>query len=211
MSDTYESLSLLGWSIALVVIVTQIRSKISIMGSIAMPVNVLLMGFGVTHYESPDIPMPAILKSGWLFIHVSITILSYGAFAVAFGLAIFYLMQERNVKTRKKSTFYKRLPSLEAMDELSYRSIAFGFPLLTFGIISGSIWAEQAWGRYWGWDPKETWSLITWFIYGAYLHARLTAGWRGKRAAILAIIGFGAVLFTYFGVNFLLTGLHSYT
>ncbi len=108
MSDTYESLSLMGWSIAIILVVMQVRTNLPIMGAIAMPVNVLLMGFGVTHYTSPEIEMPQILKSGWLFIHVSITILSYGAFAVAFGLAIFYLLQERNVKARVKSTFYKK-------------------------------------------------------------------------------------------------------
>jgi cytochrome c-type biogenesis protein CcsB len=105
----------------------------------------------------------------------------------------------------------KRLPSLKVLDDLNYQSLTFGFPLLTLGIITGAIWAEYAWGRYWNWDPKETWSLITWFLYAALLHQRLTVGWRGRKAAIMAIFGFFAVLFTFLGVNLLLPGLHTYS
>ena len=101
-------------------------------------------------------------------------------------------------------------PSLESLDTLIYKTIAVGFPLLTIGIITGSAWANYAWGAYWSWDPKETWSLITWFVYAIFLHARFTREWRGKRTAILSLIGFGAVIFTYFGVNYVLSGLHSY-
>jgi cytochrome c-type biogenesis protein CcsB len=105
----------------------------------------------------------------------------------------------------------KRLPSLKVLDDLNYQSLKFGFPLLTLGIITGAVWADNAWGRYWGWDPKETWSLITWFLYAAMLHQRLTVGWRGRKAAIMAIAGFLAVLFTFLGVNLILPGLHTYS
>jgi cytochrome c-type biogenesis protein CcsB len=110
----------------------------------------------------------------------------------------------------KEGSLLRIFPDLKVLDEVNYKSIAVGFPLLSLGIITGAAWANYAWGTYWSWDPKETWSLITWFIYAAYLHARLTRGWQGRRAAWLSIIGFSAVVFTYFGVNFLLSGLHSY-
>jgi cytochrome c-type biogenesis protein CcsB len=105
----------------------------------------------------------------------------------------------------------KRLPPLKVLDDLNYQALKFGFPLLTLGIITGAVWANYAWGRYWDWDPKETWSLITWLLYAALLHQRLTVGWRGRKAAIMAIIGFLAVLFTFLGVNLLLSGLHAYS
>jgi cytochrome c-type biogenesis protein CcsB len=139
-----------------------------------------------------------------------VAFLGYASFAVAFGAAVIYLMQERFLKKRKISGLFQRLPSLDTLDDINYRCLTFGFPLLTVAIISGAIWAETAWGTYWSWDPKETWSLITWFVYAALLHGRLTTGWRGKKAAILAIIGFFVMLFTFLGVNLLMPGLHSY-
>jgi cytochrome c-type biogenesis protein CcsB len=145
--------------------------------------------------------MPA-LKSNWLLIHVVTAFLGYAAFALAFGTAILYLLQERRPRAS--------LPPLPLLDSLIYRTTVLGFLLLTLGIATGAVWAETAWGRYWSWDPKETWSLITWFIYAALLHARQLKGWHGHRIAWLAVLGFMAVLFTYFGVSFLLTGLHSY-
>ena len=131
-------------------------------------------------------------------------------FALAFAAGIMYLIQERQIKAKKIGAFYHRLPALKVLDDLGYRCLTFGFPLLTLGIITGSVWAESAWGSYWSWDPKETWSLITWFLYAALLHGRLTVGWRGRRAAIFAIVGFAALVFTFLGVNLLLSGLHSY-
>jgi cytochrome c-type biogenesis protein CcsB len=121
-----------------------------------------------------------------------------------------YLLQERELKSKRFGYFFTRLPSLDSLDQLNSHCLATGFVLLTLGIITGSIWARQAWGAYWQWDPKETWSLITWFLYAAQIHQRFSAGWRGKRAAIMAVIGFTAVLFTLWGVTFLLGGVHSY-
>jgi ABC-type transport system involved in cytochrome c biogenesis permease subunit len=138
------------------------------------------------------IPLVPALQSYWLFFHVALCFLAYGSFAVSFGVSLSYLF------TREVS-----------LDELTYRSIAIGFVLLALGIITGAVWAHYAWGAYWSWDPKETWALITWLIYALYLHLR-AIGWRKKRSAWLAIIGFFAVIFTYLGVNFLLPGLHSY-
>jgi cytochrome c-type biogenesis protein CcsB len=121
-----------------------------------------------------------------------------------------YLIQENQIKKKNWGQFFYRLPPLQALDNLNYFSLRAGFFLLTTGIITGSIWAEYAWGSYWNWDPKETWALITWLIYAALLHGRLTLGWRGRRAAFFSLIGFGMVLFTFLGVNFLFSGLHSY-
>jgi ABC-type transport system involved in cytochrome c biogenesis permease subunit len=152
-------------------------------------------------------PLIPALKSNWLIAHVVTCFIGYGAFAVAFGVSLMYLFKQSEPDAT--DGMIGRLPTLEALDELTHQLIVFGFLFLCVGIITGAVWANSAWGRYWGWDPKETWSLITWFIYAALLHARLTRGWRGRRIAYLSIIGFAAVLFTYFGVN-LLPGLHSY-
>jgi len=121
-----------------------------------------------------------------------------------------YLIQEHFLKSKQLGALYRKLPSLDTLDDINYRCLTLGFPLLTLAIISGAIWAETAWGAYWSWDPKETWSLITWFVYAALLHGRLTIGWRGRRAAIFAVAGFFILLFTFLGVNLLLPGLHSY-
>ncbi|MBW1645891.1 MAG: c-type cytochrome biogenesis protein CcsB, partial [Deltaproteobacteria bacterium] len=130
--------------------------------------------------------------------------------AMTCALGIMYLIQERLIKTKRLSNLFQKLPSLNKIDQLSYSCLSIGFPLLTLGIISGSIWASYAWGAYWSWDPKETWSLITWFLYAALLHGRISTGWRGKKAAIFSIVGFLVIMFTFLGVNLLLSGLHAY-
>jgi cytochrome c-type biogenesis protein CcsB len=150
------------------------------------------------------------LQSNWLTSHVITCFLGYAAFTVAFGCGLLYLLKNMEKGDKEKpSGFLGKLPSLVMLDALIYQSIALGFVFLTIGIMTGSIWAHYAWGSYWSWDPKETWSLITWLIYAIMLHARYVRGWRGKRLAVLAIIGFACVLFTYLGVNYL-PGLHSY-
>ena len=154
--------------------------------------------------------LPPALQSSWLPVHASIAILANGFLALGFCGGIMYLIQDRELKKKRFTLFYHRLPSLESLDQLNQHCLSIGFPLLTLGIITGSLWAKQAWGSYWHWDPKETWSLITWFIYAGLLHQRLAIGWRGKRSAIMSVIGFLAVLFTLWGVNFLLPGVHTY-
>ena len=150
--------------------------------------------------------MPA-LQSNWLGFHVSTAIIAYGAFGVSCVLGVIFLLRER----MKTSGFLdQHIPSREKLDMLSYRSVSLGLLFLTFTIITGAIWAKRAWGTYWNWDPKETWSLITWIIYAIYLHLRLNKGLRGRKSAIFAALGFAAVIFTYVGVNTLLAGLHSY-
>ncbi|MDP3480871.1 MAG: c-type cytochrome biogenesis protein CcsB [Desulfoprunum sp.] len=153
--------------------------------------------------------LPA-LQSWWLPVHAGVSLLAYGFLSLAFCGGLMYLLQERELKSKRFGYFFSRLPSLEALDQLNSHCLTAGFVFLTLGIISGSIWARQAWGTYWQWDPKETWSLITWFIYLIQIHQRFTVGWRGKRAAVMAICGFAAVIFTLWGVTFLLGGVHSY-
>jgi len=150
------------------------------------------------------------LQSNWLPVHATIAILANGFLAMGFCSGIMYLLQERELKAKRFGFFYSRLPSLESLDYLNQHCLTIGFPLLTLGIVTGALWAKQAWGAYWHWDPKETWSLITWLIYAGLLHQRFTVGWRGRRTAIMAVVGFAAVLFTLWGVTYLLPGLHSY-
>jgi cytochrome c-type biogenesis protein CcsB len=145
-------------------------------------------------------PLVPALQSNWLVSHVISSFLAYACFAISFGASVLYLVSPW-VNTRTDRNFW---------DEITYKMISIGFVLLTLGIITGAAWADRAWGRYWGWDPKETWSLITWLIYGAFLHARLVKGWKGVKMSLVSILGFFAVIFTYLGVNYILSGLHSY-
>ena len=153
-----------------------------------------------------SVPVVALM----LVVHASVTLVANGFLALACVGGIMYLLQEREIKSKRFGLFYSRLPSLETLDKLNHHCLSVGFPLLTLGLVTGSIWAKQAWGAYWHWDPKETWSLVTWFLYAAVVHQRFTVGWRGRRAAILSIIAFLSVLFTLWGVSFLLEGVHSY-
>ncbi len=156
-------------------------------------------------------PLVPALKSNWLIAHVVACFLGYSAFAVAFGLSALYLARRKQtVNAGEQGGVPALLPSANQLEWFNYQMVLFGFLWLSVGIITGAVWANSAWGTYWSWDPKETWSLITWLIYAAVLHARNLKGWKGEKVAWLSIIGFGCVLFTYFGVNFLLSGLHSY-
>jgi cytochrome c-type biogenesis protein CcsB len=161
-------------------------------------------------FTQKPVQIPLQLRSIWLPIHTTLAFLGEAFLGLAFCGGLMYLIQENQIKNKKWSQFLHRLPSLQTLDDLNYLCLSLGFPFLTLGIITGSIWAEYAWGSYWNWDPKETWSLVTWLIYAALLHGRLTIGWRGRRAAYFLIIGFAVVLFTFLGVNLLLPGLHSY-
>jgi cytochrome c-type biogenesis protein CcsB len=203
LSNLYESLVFFGLCIAGIYLFSEFKLPTKIFGSIVFLVASFIMAYASLKADASIKPLIPALKSNWLIAHVITCFLGYGAFAVAFALGIFYLISgKKNIK--------KYLPSLTTLDNLMYRLILFGFFWLTLGIITGAVWADQAWGSYWSWDPKETWSLITWLIYGGAIHARLTRGWSGKKMAWLSIIGFASVLFTYFGVNFFLSGLHSY-
>jgi cytochrome c-type biogenesis protein CcsB len=175
-------------------------------------ISVLLtIGTAVTVLYVPSAPLVPALKSPWLVIHVSTAIISGGVFLLANVIAAAYLYLDKMESKGERTPWAKRLPSLELLDQLSYRLVAFVFPLWTFSVIAGAIWAESAWGRYWGWDPKETWAFITWVAYAAYLHARVTIGWRGRRAAWLCLFAGSTFLFNYVYVNIWGTGKHTYS
>ena len=175
-------------------------------------ISVLLtLGTAVTLLYRNSSPLVPALKSTWLVIHVVAAIISGGVFLLANVIAASYLYLESMESKGERKPWAKRLPDLENLDQLSYRLVAFVFPLWTFAVIAGAIWAESAWGRYWGWDPKETWAFITWVAYAAYLHARVTIGWRGKRAAWLCLFAGSTFLFNYVYVNVWGTGKHTYS
>lgn len=216
LSNGYEFILTFCWGIVAVYLFAQFKFKIKALGSFVMPIPFILLMFIVLSMgpdERVASAIPPALKSQWLTFHVLTAMLAYGAFAISFGLGLMYLIkspkEDENVKSNDKS-WTSHFPASAVLDELAYKIIGFAFPMLTLCIITGAIWANYAWGTYWSWDPKETWSLITWIIYAAYLHARLMYGWKGKRAAWLEVLGFIAVLFTFFGVNYFLPGLHSY-
>jgi cytochrome c-type biogenesis protein CcsB len=209
LSNLYESLVFFAWTIAVVYLVIEKKYENRIIGAFTTPLAFLAMAYASM---SPNIsdriqPLLPALKSNWLIAHVIACFIGYAAFAIAFGISWMYLFKQRD--TEGKSNLLAHFPNTKILEELNHQMIMFGFLFLTTGIITGAVWANSAWGRYWGWDPKETWSLITWFIYATLLHARMMRGWGGKHIAYLSIIGFVAVLFTYFGVNYL-PGLHSY-
>lgn len=210
ITNLHESLSFFSLAVVGVFIAFERKYHLFILGSFVIPIALLLL-LASSLYSSTIPQLPPALKSNWLFVHTSLAFLSYAIFTVAFGAAVMYLLQERFLKKKRLGPLYQKLPSLVILDEINYRCLTFGFPLLTIAIITGAIWAETAWGTYWSWDPKETWSLVTWIIYAALLHGRLTTGWRGRRAALLSIIGFFVLLFTFLGVNLLPSeSLHSY-
>jgi cytochrome c-type biogenesis protein CcsB len=175
-------------------------------------ISVLLtLGTAVTILYVPSAPLVPALKSPWLVIHVATAIISGGVFLLSNVIAGAFLFLDSMEKKGERAPWAKRLPSLDTLDQLSYRLVAFVFPLWTFSVIAGAVWAESAWGRYWGWDPKETWAFITWVAYAAYLHARVTVGWRGRRAARLCIFAGSTFLFNYVYVNIWGTGKHTYS
>ena len=209
IANLHEASSFFSWCIVLLFFYLEYRYKLGLLGAFIMPVVFILM-LSSSMLPRKIEPLSPVLQSYWLGIHTVLAFIGDAAFAMAFGIGLMYLIQEHYVKSKHLGGLFKRLPSLQILDEINYRLITIGFPFLTLAIITGALWAESAWGSYWRWDPKEVWSLITWFIYALVLHVRLTVGWRGKRAAILSIIGFCVVLFTFFGVNLLLKGLHSF-
>ncbi len=208
-SNLYESLIFYSWTIAAIYLFVERKYENRTIGAFASPLAFLALAYASL---SPNIsdriqPLLPALKSNWLIAHVVTCFIGYAAFAVAFGISLMYLFKQR--ETGSESFLLERIPDLNILDDVNHQLVMFGFLFLSVGIITGAVWANSAWGRYWGWDPKETWSLITWIVYATLLHARTMRGWRGKRVAYFAIAGFMAVLITYFGVNYL-PGLHSY-
>ncbi|MGE4400786.1 MAG: c-type cytochrome biogenesis protein CcsB [Desulfobulbus sp.] len=212
LTNMYESLVFFAWCTTLFYLGLEFRFKTRVMGAFVMPCVAVAMAYASLSARIDDQISPLIpaLQSNWLIAHVVTCFIGYGAFAVAGGLGMMYLLKDSTKGKANSPSILTALPELRIIDDLTHKTIVFGFMWLSAGIITGAIWANEAWGTYWSWDPKETWSIITWFLYASTLHARFTRGWRGRRIAWLAILGFIAVFFTYFGVNFLLAGLHSY-
>lgn len=232
LSNLYESLLFLAWTLLFIQLLLEYKTSSKLIGPILIPIILLINGFGnlslplEMQKASPLVPA---LQSNWLMMHVSLMMLSYATLITGSLLSILFLILsfkksygkgnsqrqhlDKNilsVQTTTEVSFFVISKFLEDLDNLSYRIISLGFPFLTIGIIAGAVWANEAWGSYWSWDPKETWALITWLIFATYLHARIIKGWEGRKPAILASIGFFIVWICYLGVNFLGQGLHSY-
>ncbi len=206
MTNQYEFATSFAWGLCLVCLIFVYRYKFRVLGTFATPVIFLIIGYAAMQSKEVHELMPA-LRSGWLGFHVSTAIIAYGAFGVSFAVSVIYLLREH----MKDNAFLQaHVPQKEKLDMISYRAVSLGLLFLTFTIVTGAIWAERAWGTYWSWDPKETWSLVTWIVYAVYLHLRLRRGWKDRSAAIFAVIGFICVIFTYIGVNTFLPGIHSY-
>jgi len=242
LSNLYESLLFLTWTLLTVYLYIQLKTKSKIIGAVLIPVALFINGFANLTL-SPDMqkssPLVPALQSNWLMMHVTMMMLSYAVLIIGSLLCLLFLViskfQDVDLKILEKSyiplynvmvDYYEnqlflssnsqevsevgKLKLLQSLDNWSYRIISLGFPFLTIGIVAGGVWANEAWGSYWSWDPKETWAFITWIIFATYLHARITKGWEGKKTAILGSIGFFVIWICYLGVNFLGKGLHSY-
>jgi cytochrome c-type biogenesis protein CcsB len=228
LSNLYESLIFLSWGISFLHLIVEYKTQSRLIGAIATPLLFFLSGFSSLTLPTDmqkALPLVPSLQSNWLMMHVSMMMVSYATLILGSLLSILYLAfiffggksaptvlenATPSLSSTLSSASYSKLSLLQTVDIWSYRIIGLGFPFLTIGIISGAVWANEAWGSYWSWDPKETWALITWLVFAIYLHSRLLKGWQGKQAAILGSCGFFVIWICYLGVNFLGKGLHSY-
>ena len=206
--NMYEFVSAITFAAVTVYLVLLWRYKVRWLGPFLMVAVVIALGIATIWLYNDPGPLRPALHSYWIAIHVTAAVTATGIFTVAGVATILYLLKSR--PAARTGGILDRVPDADALDTLAHRTMMFGFPIWTFAIIAGAIWADSAWGRYWGWDPKETWSFITWVVYACYLHARATAGWRGRKAAIISLVAFGCLLFNFFGINYLVSGLHSY-
>jgi cytochrome c-type biogenesis protein CcsB len=205
-----ESLSFFAWAIIGAYLLIQLRFNIRVLGSFLTPLAAIMM-ISSSFLPSQSAPGPPLLRSFWLLIHVVTIFLGNGVFAIAFLAGLMYLIQEKEIKSKHLGKLYHRLPSLEVLDALNYQCLIIGFPLLTVGMLSGSLYAQATLGSFWRWDPKEVWSLITWLLYAALLHGRLVSGWRGRRSAQISILGFLVLIFSFVGINFWVKGYHTFS
>ncbi|MEE4166888.1 MAG: c-type cytochrome biogenesis protein CcsB [Desulfocapsaceae bacterium] len=211
LTNMYESVVFFAWTIIIFYLGIEWKFKTRTIGAFALPLAFLAMAYASFAPINRGInPLVPALQSNWLLAHVITCFVGYAAFAIAAALGIMYLAKTSFAGKSSVDQSKELLPPLAMLEDITHKSMIFGFIWLSAGIITGAIWANSAWGTYWSWDPKETWSLITWFVYAFALHARYTRGIKGKTVAWLSLVGFIAVIFTYYGVNFLLSGLHSY-
>lgn len=208
VTNSQEALAFFAWILVLIYLLVQIRLNLRILGPFVAPLAVVFM---LTSSLLPDraVPTATIFQSMWLSLHVVTLFLANALFALAFSAGVMYLLQERHIKRKSFGFLYPRLPSLDRLDNINYFCIIVGFPLMTVGLVAGFAYAGTVWRSPWNWDPKEVFAVITWFIYAVLLHERLAVGWRGRRAALLAIFGFSAVLVTFLGVNLFFEGHHT--
>ena len=209
ITNLHEAPSFFAWAIIGIYLFVEWKYRITVLGSFISPIASVLIILS-SAFSKEIGPLPPILKSTWLPVHVILAFLGDALFALAFCAGVMYLIQEHQIKSKRIGTFYYRLPALKVLDDINHYCLTVGFPLLTLAMITGSVWAREAWGSFWSWDWKQIWSLLTWILYGALLHGRINVGWRGRRAALLAIVGFFAVMFSFLGVNTFLSGLHTY-
>jgi cytochrome c-type biogenesis protein CcsB len=214
--NMYEFIAAITCMAVVVLVVAAVRFRAYYIGLFVLLPVVLSLAVDVTVVYTPAGSLVPALNSYWIAIHVTAMIVASGLYIVGAVVTAMYLVADRNERRvlaglpSRTEGLMMHLPSGTVLDRLSYRAILFAFPVWTFGVIAGAIWADHAWGRYWGWDPKETWSFITWVVYAGFLHARATAGWRGRRAAYIQLVGFGCLMFNLVGINLWVTGLHSY-
>ncbi len=214
--NMYEFITALTCVAAIFFCYILIRYRAWPLGVFVMGAVVIALGLAEALIDTPAGPLVPALQSYWLSIHVTAMTLATGIFFVAAVLGIMYLVAERYRKrvaagkAEPGNGLIARIPSAAQLDKLTYRTVVFGFPVWTFGVMAGAIWADQAWGRYWGWDPVETWAFVTWVIYAAYLHARATAGWRGARAHYIQLVAFATLMVNIFVIQIFITGMHSY-
>ncbi|SMD04674.1 cytochrome c-type biogenesis protein CcsB [Desulfocicer vacuolatum DSM 3385] len=202
-----ETLSIAALALSGMFLVLKTKFNLKILGIFAAPLVALMM---MAMVALPGAPVPAgsFLKGFWLVSHIILIFSGEAALALACGAGILYILQENAIKAKKRGFFFTRLPSLDLLDSTSYTCVITGFAMLTAGLITGLVYAKAVWGSFWTWDPKEIWSAVTWLVYAALLHGRLTSGWQGRRSAIMTIIGFAVLVFTFLGVNFLIGGHH---
>lgn len=209
LSNLFEALSFYGWLLVLNYLVVEFFFDQEVLGAFVTPMVFLAMGIAALLPKQIR-PLAGDLQTYWLSIHVPVSVLSYAAFTLATVTAVVYLLQERVLKSKRPGGLFYYLPPLHTMDKLSYLFIAVGFPLITFSIITGAIWADRVWNSYWNWEPTEVLALASWLIYAGYFHSRTFAGWQGRKSAWLVIVGFIAVWVTFLGANLVFTGLHRY-
>ncbi len=209
ITNFYESLSFFAWSIVVLYLLLEYRYDIHSLGAFVIPIAFAAIFYAML-LPSEIRPLNPLLQSAWFKVHVPLSFFAYSSFAMSAALSVMYLILEKQIKSKRPHAFYYRLPSLEVLDALSYRLISIGFSLLTITIIIGTFWSLKAWGSYWEWEPKQTWSLISWIIYATQVHGRSVSGWRGKKAAYWSLLGFLTIIFTYLGVNVFGGGLHGF-
>ncbi len=207
--NMYEFISAITCAAVIALIAASARFRAYYMGLFVLLPVVLALAVDVVVIYTPAGRLVPALQSYWIAIHVTAMIVSIGMFTFGAVVTVMFLLADR-AERRGRGGIMSQLPGSATLDRLSYRSILFAFPAWTFAVIAGAMWAHDAWGRYWGWDPKETWSFITWLVYAAYLHARATAGWRGRRAAYIHLFGFACLIFNLVVINLWVSGLHSY-